>query len=218
MLPVGYIFFYCVFLFYVITSVYVVRSIAVAVLLRDVVAHAELHTLPLHPDKAGELLPVGRLGLRNQYALTLLGLNVVLSIIAFSFLKHSGLMIAGAAAIIVGYFIFGPLVFMAPLLPFHSAMLRNKAQLMTAVGLRMRQELDDPHSRLLSGTIAAQDEQMIERLRKIGAVIDELPVWPFDAATLRKFLTAYAIPFVSSLGLAVANLIMEKYFHMKIPS
>ena len=44
------------------------------------------------------------------------------------------------------------------------------------------------------------DEEFIDRLRKVGAVIDELPVWPFDATTLRKFLTAYVIPVVGALG------------------
>jgi hypothetical protein len=41
-------------------------------------------------------------------------------------------------------------------------------------------------------------------LRKIGAVIDELPVWPFDATTLRRFLTAYVVP---ALGAASVPLL-----------
>ena len=34
--------------------------------------------LPLHPDQCGGLRPVGEPGLRNQYTLTLPGLNIVI--------------------------------------------------------------------------------------------------------------------------------------------
>ena len=65
--------------------------------------------------------------------------------------------------------------------------------------------------------ITAEDEQVIERLRKIGAVVDELPVWPFDAGTLRKFFAAYVIPVMGSLfSLPVAKAIIG-YFGIQIP-
>jgi hypothetical protein len=188
-------------------STHVVRNLTIALLLRDIVAHAQLHMLPLHPDKAGGLRPVGHLGLRNQYVLTLFGLNIVIMmIVSYLFLEFSGLLISLMAAAIVAYLILGPLVFMAPLLPFRGAMLRNKAKLMSEVALRLRVELDHLRARLPSDTITAEDEALIARLRKIGAVIDELPVWPFDAATLRKFLTAYVLPIVSSIALPVATM------------
>ena len=37
-------------------------------------------------------------------------------------------------------------------------------------------------------------EELIERLRKIGTIIDQLPVWPFDAGTLKGVVAAYAVP------------------------
>jgi hypothetical protein len=220
LLLAGYFFLYSVFLFYAVASVYVVRNVAIAFLFRDIVAHAKLHMLPLHPDKAGGLQPVGRLGLRNQYALTLLGLNVVLLVIVtYLFLTLSNMLIGLVVAAIVGYLIVGPLVFMAPLLPFRGGMLRNKAELMSKVALRMRMELDNLHSRLPSGAITVEDEQLIERLRKIGAVIDELPVWPFDAGTIRKFLSAYWFPIASGLSLPVGKAIVAilGYFNITIP-
>jgi hypothetical protein len=30
------------------------------------------------------------------------------------------------------------------------------------------------------------DDEVIERLEKLGTVIDELPVWPFEYRTLRR--------------------------------
>jgi hypothetical protein len=217
MLPVGYIFLYCNFLFSAVTTVYVVRSIAVAVLLRDIVAHAELHILPLHPDKAGGLQPIGRLGLRNQYALTLLGLNIVLGgFVAYHFLNQDNDVIRFVAAAAIAYVTIGPLVFVAPLLPFRDGMMRNKAQLMNGVALRMRGELDDLRSRFQSGAITAEDAQLLERLCKIGAVIEDLPVWPFDAFTLRKFFTAYVVPIIGSLSVPAGKALLG-YFKITIP-
>ena len=50
---------------------------------------------------------------------------------------------------------------------------------------------------------------MVDRLRKIGSVVDELPVWPFDAGTLRKFFAAYIIPAIGSIGYPAVKSIFE---------
>jgi hypothetical protein len=208
--PVGFVYLYCIFLFWALIPVYVFRNIAISLLLRDIVAHPQLHMLPLHPDKSGGLRPVGHLGLRNQYLLTLLGFNVVLLVmISRHYLNVPDTLYSLMVAAVIGYLILGPLVFMAPLLPFRDGMLRNKNQLMGEVAQRLRMELDRLLAQLQSGPISKEDEELIERLRKIGAVIDELPVWPFDAGTLRKFLTAYIIPIVSSVGYPVIKAILN---------
>lgn len=210
LLPVGFVFLYCIFLFYALIPVYVLRNIAIAFLLKDIVTHAKLHLLPMHPDRCGGLQPVGRLGLRNQYALTILGLNLVLLVVVSRLYLDvpnsvNGLIVAAAIA----YVILGPVVFTAPLLPFRNGMLRTKSQLMSEVAQRLRVELDRLRAQLASGAISKEDEELIERLRKIGAVIDELPVWPFDAGTLRSFLTAYVIPLVSAVSYPILRAIFE---------
>ena len=53
--------------------------------------------------------------------------------------------------------------------------------------------LPGDHTNLIISTM--NDE--IGRLAKaVGAMIEELPVWPFDARTLRTFGSAYVVPFV----------------------
>ncbi len=210
LLPVGFVYLFCIFLFYALIPVYVIRSVAISLLLRDIVSHSQLHLLPLHPDKSGGLRPIGRLGLRNQYLLTLLGLNVVL----FVTIYHHHLIVPDTlqglmAAAVIAYLILGPVVFIAPLLPFRGGMLKSKCQLMGEVAQRLRIELDRLLAQLQSGSISKEDEELIERLRKIGAVIDELPVWPFDAGTLRKFLTAYVIPIISTIGIPAVKAILN---------
>jgi hypothetical protein len=204
-LTAGYAFFYCIFLFYFFVAVYVVRNVAIAFFLRDVVEHAQLHLLPLHPDGAGGLKPVGRLGLRNQYALTLAAINIVLLVIVCrTYLLAVPILLNGLIlAAVVAYLVLGPLVFVAPLLPFRSGMLKIRMDLRSEIASRIRLELDRLRSQLPSGPILKEDEELIDRLRKVGAMMKELPVWPFDASTLRTFLTAYVIPVVPILASSV---------------
>lgn len=209
-LPGGVIFLILTFIFYSFVSVYVVRVLAITLLLRDIVANAELNMLPLHPDGAGGLRPVGRLGLRNQYLLSVFGLTLV--IVVSEMLRYQSplppISVYLIISIVVAYLLLSPVVFIGPLLPFHRAMLNSKSQLMSEVARRMRVELTRLRAQLPSGPISKEDEELIERLQGIGAVITGLPVWPFDIGTLRKFFAALALPF---LGTA-ANPLMRFVF------
>jgi hypothetical protein len=222
LLGVGYIFLLCLFLFYALIVIYLFRNIALSLLLGDIVRHARLQLLPWHPDRCGGLRPVGRLGLRNQYALSIFGVNVVL--MAWVMIHDVvgtqeeipaslyALMIAG----VIAYLILGPIVFVAPLLPFRSGMQANKAELRSEIVQRLRMESERLRKQLpLKAAVTKEDEELIERLRQMCAAIDELPVWPFDPGTLRKFMTAYVIPIVSA-GYPVAKAILE-WANVKVP-
>lgn len=192
---VGYVYLYCITLLYALIVIYVVRCIYVSLLLWDLVAPATIRMLPLHPDKCGGLRPVAQLGLRNQYTVSILGVNVVL-LAAVSWTHpawHELIAIATLA-----YLVLGPIVFIGPLLPFRSGMLRTKAEWMSEVAQRLRVEFERLRLQIRSGEITEADESLIDRLRKIGSVIDELPVWPFDARTLRKFAGAYGVPLLAA--------------------
>ena len=190
----GYFFLACVFVFYALIPVCVFRTLAISLFLRDAVAHASLRMMPFHPDRCGGLRPVGRLGLRNQWLLTILGLNIVTLGLMVLYLEMHGSIEVMPIAASIAYLIVGPAVFVAPLLPFRNGMLRTKAELMAEVSERLRIELQRLRKQLPAGVITKEDEELIERLRKIGTIIDQLPVWPFDAGTLKGVVTAYAVP------------------------
>jgi hypothetical protein len=111
-------------------------------------------------------------------------------------------------AAVIAYLVLGPLVFVAPLLAFRGGMLRTKSELMREVANRLRVELQRLRGQLQSGSISKEDEELIDRLRKIGALVDELPVWPFDATTVRKFLVAYVVPVLSGLVFPAIQIIL----------
>jgi hypothetical protein len=210
--PVGYAFLASVWLFYATFPVYVIRTIYSSLFLADVVRTGRISMMPFHPDKAGGLRPVGTIGLRNQYGLTVFGLNIVMfAVTTVLYLGKSELLIVLVTLALVAYLIMGPVVFLGPLLPFRAGMLRSKSELMSEVAQRLRVELHRLRTQLPSGPITGEDEALIDRLRKVGAIIDELPVWPFDAGTLRRFVTAYLIPFAGALVYPLVTRFIESW-------
>lgn len=216
LLPVGWLFLTGVWLFYSILLIYVIRTIYFSVFLADIVRNGKINMMPFHPDKAGGLRPVGTLGLRNQYGLTVLGLNIVtFALTTVLYLGRPTTLVVLVALACVAYVVTGPIVFVGPLLPFRGGMLRMKAELMSEVAERLRVELQRLRAHLRSGPISQQDEELIDRLRKIGAVIDELPVWPFDAGTLRRFVTAYLVPIAGALAYPIIAQLVEVWIRAR---
>jgi hypothetical protein len=211
LLPIGYAFIVSVWLFYTLIPIYIIRIIAVSVFLGDVVRQGHIRMMPFHPDKCGGLRPVGTLGLRNQYGLTVFGVNLVsFTLITVAYLNRPQALVTLIVVAVVAYMVAGPVVFVGPLLPFRGGMLKTKAELMSEVAHRLRIELLRLRGQLAGGPITRDDEELIDRLRKIGLVIDELPVWPFDAGTLRRFLGAYVIPLIGAVAYPIGMAIVER--------
>jgi hypothetical protein len=204
----GIVFLWATFLFFALTTMYVVRSVSTALFLRDVLRRASIRVVPFHPDGSGGLRPVGAIGLNNQYLLSIYGLNVIsLALVSRPLVRPEGLQILIVMAAVL-YGIVGPIVFVAPLMPFRAGMIRAKVELMNEVAQRLRSELARVRVKLRDGEITKEDEELIERLRKIGGVVNDMPVWPFDARTVRKFVTAYVAPLVGTIGITmIKNLI-----------
>ena len=81
---------------------------------------------------------------------------------------------------------------------------------MSEVARRIRLELGRIRKKLPSELITREDEELVERLRKIDFVIGEFPVWPFDIGTLGRFLGAYMVPVLALLGsVAIETLVKE---------
>jgi len=198
-MPLAYTFLLCIGAVYGFLPMYVIRSIGMTIYLNDVVSHARFYMLPFHPDKCGGLRPIGHLGLRHQYLLTVLGMNVVfLVMVSIRYLNMPTSLFGLIAGVAAAYLMLGPVVFMGPLLSFRAGMLRTKQELLGEIAQRLRIELHRLRNQLPSGQLSREDEDLVDRLRKVGGVIDELPVWPFDAGTLRKFLTAYVVPVIGA--------------------
>jgi hypothetical protein len=167
-------------MFYTMVPVYVLRSLAISFLMRDVVAHAQLGILPLHPDHCGGLRPVGQLGLRNQYGLSVFGVNVVLlAAVSTIYLPVPSSLYYMMPRRPWPMSSSGRYVFMGPCWAFRGGMLRMKTELMSEVAAAPQTRVDpDSGADHQRRDFAGGRGKLLDRLRKIGAVIDELPVWP----------------------------------------
>jgi hypothetical protein len=148
------------------------------------------------------------LGLRNQYTLTVLGLNIlIVAAINYTGVAPSAqnqIVILVAIAIVI-YLILGPVVFLAPLLPFGEKMREEKYKLMSGVGDRLRLEFLNVQRHLKTEAIDKTELEALERLKKLAEMLNEIPVWPFDARTLRRFGTAYVLPLAASIATKAAT-------------
>jgi hypothetical protein len=200
-------------LFYALLSVYVGRTVGIIRLLREVVTGRELSIIPFHPDGCGGLKPVGEIGLRNQYLLGLVGINVILHWSGRFFLDTNPLYNLGLALATAAYTIAGPLSFLGPLLPFRKGMREAKDAMLSLVSARMRQEIASvaDHLRTPGGEVSKADEERIARLQKFGEVLQRLPVWPFDTSTLRKFSAAYVFPLLLMVSVEVFSELIRSY-------
>jgi hypothetical protein len=211
---VSYVYLSSIVLLIAVIVIFIVRCVWLSKFLSHIVDQAEVAIQPFHPDGCGGLRPVGEIGLRNQYTVTVLGLNVVIFIVV-SFLhsqnSHDEMYVLVIAVVL--YLICGPVVFLGPLLPFHRAMLRDKQLATSEVAERLRLEFERIRREIPAGDIPRSDEKLIKRLRWIGGAVDALPVWPFDGATLRKFASAYAIP----VGVALLGHLIHRLTGLDIP-
>jgi hypothetical protein len=208
--PGGYLYLLSLCAFFAVVAIYIVRTFAISFLLANVVRFGDIRMLPFHPDKCGGLRPVGRLALRNQYGLSVMGINVVLfALTSMLYLAAPPALYLLVGLAVVAYLIVGPILFVGPLLPFRTGMLRTKSELMSEVAHRLRIELSRIRCELKAGSITRGDEELMDRLRKIGSVVDELPVWPFDASILRRFLTAYVVPVAGAVLYTIGSVIFE---------
>ena len=100
----GYVYLLCIILLYAVIIFYVTRVILISLFLRKLAACAPLQILPLHPDGCGGLRPVGWLGLRNQYTLTVLGINLVVLVVVWVYFMGGTINARSVWAIVTSWF------------------------------------------------------------------------------------------------------------------
>ena len=162
--PGGYLYLLSICAFFAVVAIYIIRTFAISFLLANVVRFGDIRMLPFHPDKCGGLRPVGRLALRNQYGLSVMGINVVLfALTSMLYLAAPPALYLLVGLAVVAYLIVGPILFVGPLLPFRTGMLRTKSELMSEVAHRLRIELTRVRGELKAGSITRDDEEFMDR-------------------------------------------------------
>jgi hypothetical protein len=169
-----------------------------------VFSRQSIRVQPFHPDRAGGLGAVGRFVANIGYGIGAMGLFLLLVWLLNSVNSTilSSLMLI---AMFMMYVLLAPVSFFIPLWSAHVAMLAYRKRLSKALS----QEFDSVFAQLHTPPIedADQAEPLLKRIRQIDeerALLDRFPVWPFDAASVRKFFglaLSPLVPIVTSLML-----------------
>ena len=187
LLPIAYVYQYSLTLLYAVIVVFALRSIVLSLYLLELMSDATFRMLPFHPDKCGGLQSVGRFGLRNQYTLSILGVNVVLLLMTSRHLHWDRSLHDLIWAASFAYLILGPTVFIGPLLPFRAGMVRAKEKWISEIEQSLQVEFERLRAKIRTVQTTKEDGELVERLRNLSTVVDELPV-PMANSALRELL------------------------------
>lgn len=183
-----------------VTGHVIIRSIVNTLVFRGLLRNVTVN--PMHPDRAGGLLPLGQYALRSTYVIALAG--VVAALAEYS-LYTRGILFTFHYfhVVILLYVIVAPLAFFAPLGTARNAMLNAKNQLLLKISKQFNADFSEAYEELegsaekLKATI-----DKVEQLQRIQALTTSFPVWPFDIATLERFFLTISSPFLT-IGLSI---------------
>lgn len=200
--PVIFVVFYALVI--IIYDLYfIIRALNIA--LKDETFHIE----PFHPDRAGGIGFIGRFSANLGYLIGALGI-LLFSRMFGSFTElvpsdpRNYVFLLG----IVAYLVAAPLVFFMPLRTAHLSMIGYRNVLLGGIS--------DRFSALMAEIRAAswKDEKrtegrlkQIEQLDKVReSITKQVPIWPFNTDSLRKFFGISLAPLVAAIISAIIDL------------
>ncbi|MBN2114714.1 MAG: hypothetical protein JW785_11385 [Acidimicrobiia bacterium] len=146
---------------------------------------------PLHPDRAGGLKPFGSLSLAIFYFLSLITVYFTLLLLLDETARSN---LRYYLPIYLLFYVLAPLLLMLSLGKAHRQMASAKEQVLhrlaTTFNKRYRAMLASEHQEELDMATARD----IERIHSIYAIVEKMPVWPFDLRNLSRFVTAIVLP------------------------
>ena len=181
---------------YVIVTI-LIRYISYVQVLQLVLKDVKLH--PLHPDRAGGLLPLGRYALTSTYPLAVAGSMAAMALYWSRDNAGPEQVIFYFAASIV-YIVFAPWMFFAPLSSAHNAMLKAKKDLKAKISRQFDNDYSLAYNEV-SGSASQLKEKLdkLEQLQKMESMAESFPVWPFDIQIIRRFTLTMFSPVLGVL-------------------
>ncbi len=189
----------------------ILRGVTNVLVFRDILKGVRVN--PLHPDRAGGLLPLGQYALKTTYIIALAG--IVAALAEYRAIQNGTFATATFFHLaIVVYIIAAPISFFAPLGTARSAMQEAKNRLILRISTQFNQDFSSAYGEL-EGSVDKLKESLekIEQLQKMQKLTESFPIWPFDVETIRRFTLAITSPLVaialSILSDFLARLILD---------
>ncbi len=183
------------------------RMIAIAEQISRLGRTFELNVQPQHPDHSGGLKVLGDICLLNASILIVPAIFLggwLTAIPAFGAGNHYYVYVSYYQGLLIFVFTLATIAFIYPLLGVHAAMVRERS--------RLRLHLDGLSTKIDVLSRSILEETDVNRLQQLSnertlrlAAYEQnssIPVWPFDAAILRKFSLGQLIPLLSLTGIS----------------
>jgi hypothetical protein len=177
---------------YVVCQI-VARQIVTIWGLRRVFRHFEVSPHPLHPDRCGGLRAIKDYAVGFTYVIAIAGIAV--GLMAYVTLRGGGVLSADTALWIGVYVVLALFCFFLPPWTAHAAMTKAKHRLLLNISRQFQQDYARTTASLSSETGEFKERvERVQRLRTLYQLTDDFAVWPFDTATLRRFIVTVAAP------------------------
>lgn len=166
---------------------------------------AEINIEPLHPDRCGGLSFLGSMSTALAMTLGILALNLLNPMIARVVNKYMSLTPVNLIEA-VAYFSFCPLSLLLLLKIPHSHMKRAKDLFLADLSINFEKQYARIITKIRSpATLKNEDVEGLFNVREIYRMGQAMPVWPFDASTLSKYLTLVVIPLLVAIVSAIVS-------------
>jgi len=180
---------------------YAIYNVAVTIfVLHRIFQTGKIDLVPLHPDRCAGLGSIGDYMVRIGYVLAPLGFIISIWVI----IENSKNTLLGEYVFllaIVAYVVLAPSLFFLPLWTVHRAMRKSKRNELLKLADLFNQNyfksVDD-----LSKPNKASDEnanKKIEDVTRLYAVIEKTPEWPFDFATVGRYIAIVFGPLIPAV-------------------
>jgi hypothetical protein len=170
----------------------------------------EISPHPLHPDRCGGLRAINDYAVGFTYVIATAGIGVGLMV--YSTVRRESSLSPDMALLTAIYVIVALLCFFLPPWTAHAAMDRAKRKLLSDISRQFQYDYAQATARL--GSEADELQIRVDKVKNLHALYemtDAFPVWPFDTATLRRFLvtiTAPLIPAIVELAIVIGSALL----------
>lgn len=183
-------------IFFIMVQI-VIREYYFVALFFDLSKAGDLNIQPLHPDRIGGLKPIANVGIHYQLGVAMVGINIGTLIVTINIVGTNAILYSILAVLF--YIIVAPFAFVAPLIPFRPHMVKAKRDYLRRIANRFSAELEPTLSQIDQGLVKTDELDKLQKLSEFHKTISQFPEWPFDIATIRKFVAVFVSPLISLL-------------------
>ncbi len=196
------------FLTYYVTAMVVLRGVLTLIWFNLLFQRLKITVHPLHPDQAGGLGALGRLGI--QYGLIAVALGALLALVTVDRIVHG----AGWQHIdlLVGYALYivlAPVTLISPLWSAHQAMSDSRDKVLGEISTEFERILT-AKERLDHEALSVSTEALDALRARYILVRDSYPTWPISVTAFRNFSVTASLPLITGAASIVIEMAIKK--------